>query len=267
MNPETVLITGASSGIGLELAKCFARDGSRLVLVARSTSALETLASELRHAHKIDVRVLTADLAEPGTPERLFAELKTAGVEVDVLVNNAGFGAHGLFHELPLSAQIDMVQVNVNALVHLTGLFLPGMVGRRRGGVMNIASTAAFQSGPRMAIYYATKAFVLSFSEALGEELRGSGVTVTTVCPGPTRTNFGKVARYRGSDGPLRAAMTAAAVAREGHQAFRRGRVLFINGWQNFLPTIAVRLLPRIVIRKIVKRLIAIRKPFTSDHR
>lgn len=261
MNTETVLVTGASSGIGLELARCFAADGCRLVLLGRNTPALETLAEELRQTHKIDVRVLTADLADPRAPEQVFSKLKSAGTEVDVLVNNAGFGAHGPFCELPLQTQLDMVKVNATALVHLTGLFLPGMIGRRRGGVMNIASTAAFQPGPRMAIYYATKAFVLSFSEAIGEELRGSGVTVTTVCPGPTRTNFGKVAKYRGSDGPLRAAMTAVAVAREGHRAFRRRRVLFINGWQNFLPTLIVRLLPRIVVRKMVKRLIAVRNP------
>lgn len=261
MNPETVLITGASSGIGLELAKAFAAEGCRLVLVARNTLTLENLAEELRRTRKVAVRVVPADLAEPDSPARIFAELASAGVQVDVLVNNAGFGAHGHFAELPLATQLDMVQVNVNALVNLTGLFLPGMIARQRGGVMNIASTAAFQAGPRMAVYYATKAFVLSFSEAIAEEVKDSGVTVTTVCPGPTRTNFGNVANFRGSDGLLRAAMTAEAVAQQGHRAFRRRRVVFINGWQNFFPTLVVRLLPRIVIRKIVKWLITIRKP------
>ena len=258
---ETVLITGASSGIGLELAKCFAADGARLVLVARNTPALESLAAELRHKFSIEVRVLFADLANPETPARIFSELQSAGIIVDVLVNNAGFGTHGDFLETPLARQLEMVQVNVTALTQLTGLFLPGMKERRRGGVMNIASTAAFQPGPRMAVYYATKAFVVSFSEALAEELHGTGVTVTAVCPGPTRTNFGNVANFRGSDSLLRGAMTAEAVAREGHRAFRRGRVLFINGWQNFFPTVAVRLAPRLVVRKAVKWLITIRKP------
>lgn len=205
--------------------------------------------------------MLPADLALPETPARIFAALQQDGVTVDVLVNNAGFGAHGNFAELPLPRQLEMVQVNITALTHLTGLFLPGMLARRRGGVLNIASTAAFQAGPRMAVYYATKAFVLSFSEAIAEELAGTGVTVTAVCPGPTRTNFGQVANFRGSDSVLRAAMTAAAVARHGHKAFRRGRFVVISGLQNFFPTLIVRLLPRLVIRKIVKWLITIRKP------
>ena len=258
---ETVLITGASSGIGLELAKCFAADGARLVLVARNTAALEALAAELRGKHRIEVRVLAADLAQPETTERIFAELKAGGVTVDVLVNNAGFGTHGEFVETPLERQLEMVQVNITTLIQLTGLFLPGMIERRRGGVLNVASTAAFQPGPRMAVYYATKAFVLSFSEAIAEEVAGLGVTVTALCPGPTKTNFGRVANFRGSDSVLRAAMTAEAVARHGHKAFRRGRFVVISGLQNLLPTLLVRLLPRIVIRKIVKWLITIRKP------
>lgn len=261
MNPETVLITGASSGIGWELAKCFAADGARLILVARSTPALESLAAELRHSFKVEVRVVTADLRLRETPARMFAALTAAGVTVDVLVNNAGFGAHGDFAELPLDRQLDMVQVNVTALMHLTGLFLPGMLERRRGGVLNIASTAAFQPGPRMAVYYATKAHVLSFGEALAEELTGTGVTVTTVCPGPTKTNFGNVANFRGSDSLLRGAMTAAAVAEHAHRAFRRKRVMAISGFSNRLLTVVVRGLPRLVVRKIVKWLITIRKP------
>ena len=258
---DTVLITGASSGIGLELARCFAADGSRLVLVARNTAALEALADELRRAHGGEVQVLTADLRVPETPERIFNALQSAGITVDVLVNNAGFGTHGDFAATPLARQLDMVQVNVTALMNLTGLFLPGMIARRCGGVMNIASVAGFQPGPRMAVYYATKAFVLSFSEAIAEELSGSGVTVTAVCPGPTKTNFGNVANFRGSDTVLRASMTAAAVARHGHRAFRRGRFVVLSGFRNFVPTVLVRLLPRIVVRKLVKALVSIRKP------
>ena len=260
-SPETVLITGASSGIGLELARCFAADGARLVLVARNTAALETLAAELRRKFSIEARVLTADLAQPGCAQKIFNELQAAGVTVDVLVNNAGFGTHGDFAETSQARQSEMVQVNVVALQELTGLFLPGMMARRRGGVLNVASTAAFQPGPRMAVYYATKAFVVSFTEAIAEETRGTGVTVTALCPGPTRTNFGNVANFRGSDGVLRAAMTAAAVASEGHAAFRNGRVLFINGWQNFIPMFLLRFFPHLIVRKVVKRLIAVRKP------
>ena len=261
---ETVLITGASSGIGLELAKCFAADGCRLILVARNTAALEALAEDLRRTHKIEVRALTADLRLPETPQRIFTALTGAGIVVDVLVNNAGFGTHGEFVETPLDRQLDMIQVNIAALTDLTGLFLPGMLSRQRGGVLNVASTAAFQPGPRMAVYYATKAFVVSFGEAIAEEVNGTGVTVTTVCPGPTRTNFGRVANFRGSDSLLRGAMTAEAVAVHGHAAFRRGRVLVISGLQNRLPAFLVKFLPRIFVRKVVKRLITVRKPFSE---
>lgn len=263
MNNETVLVTGASSGIGLELAKCFAAEGCRLVLVARNTEALQSLADELRKAHGIEARVLTADLALPETPARIFAELQSAGVIVDVLVNNAGFGAHGQFNELPLQRQLDMAQVNVTALMHLTGLFLPGMIERRRGGVMNVASTAAFQAGPRMAVYYASKAFVLSFSEAIAEELNGTGVTVTAVCPGPTRTNFGKAASYKSASYLSKGAMSAEAVARHGHCAFRRGRFVVISGMHNRLLVSLVRLMPRSIARKAVKFLNTVRMPMT----
>ena len=261
MKDETVLITGASSGIGLELARCFAAEGCRLILLARSAPALETLAAELRQQYRIEARVLVADLALPETPRRIFDALTREGVAVDVLVNNAGFGAHGKFTELPLHRQLDMVQVNVTALTQLTGLFLPGMIGRRRGGVMNIASVAAFQSGPRMAVYYATKAFVLSFSEAVAVETRGMGVTVTAVCPGPTRTNFGKAANYRSTRTPVRGAMTAQAVAVHGHRAFRRGRFVVISGLPNRLLTVIVRLSPRFVVRRVVAWLNAGRLP------
>ncbi len=256
MNPqtaETVLITGASSGIGRELAKCFATDSGRLILVARSEAALDSLAGELRNAHGLAVHVLPGDLARPETPLRLFTELQRAGICVDVLVNNAGFGAHGDFAELPLPHQLAMVQVNVTSLMHLTALLLPGMIARRRGGVLNVASTAAFQPGPGMAVYFATKGCVLSFGEALAEELKGRGITVTTLCPGPTRTNFGKVANFRGGDHLTRHAMSAEVVARYGHCAFRRGRVLAIPGTSNWLLTLLVRVMPRFAVRKIVK--------------
>lgn len=250
---ETVLVTGASSGIGLELARCFAAEGCRLVLAARNVGALEDLAAECRRLHGVEVLVQAADLAKPDTPVRLFGDLQQAGVAVNVLVNNAGFGAHGDFVELPLARQLEMVQVNVTALMHLTGLFLPGMFSCRRGGVLNVGSVAGFQPGPGMAVYFATKAYVLSFGEALAEEVKGRGVTVTTLCPGPTKTNFGKVANFRGGESLTKHALSAATVARHGHAAFRRGRVLAIPGLSNRLLTLIVRLTPRFAVRRIVR--------------
>jgi hypothetical protein len=255
MSLETVLVTGASSGIGLELARCFAADGSRLVLVARKGNALEALAGELRNVHQIQAQVITADLAHPESPARLLAHLQSAGLKIDVLVNNAGFGAQGKFAELPLGRQLEMLQVNMTTLTHLTGLLLPGMIERRRGGILNVASTAAFQPGPGMAIYYATKAYVLSFSEALAEELAGTGVTVTAVCPGPTTTNFGAAANMRTRGFVKKVSMSAEEVARQGHAGYRRGKAVVINGFRNALPAFLVRLLPRAVVRKVARRL------------
>ena len=260
INSETVLVTGASSGIGRELARSFASEGSGLVLVARNTGALLTLADELRREHKVKVTVLTADLAEPGSPLKIFNELHASGIAVDVLVNNAGFGAHGPFAELPLERQLEMIQVNITALTHLTGLFLPAIIKRRRGGVLNVASTAAFQPGPGMAVYYASKAYVLSFSEAIAEELAGSGATVTALCPGPTaNTNFGTTARFQGPAILTQGALSAETVARCGHQAFRRGRFVVIPGARNSLLALAVRFMPRLVVRKFVKAVMGMR--------
>jgi uncharacterized protein len=251
MAHETVLITGASSGIGRELAKCFARDGSRLALVARSGGALQTLADELRKAHKVDARVFTVDLARADAPTQVLNHLETAGFKIDILVNNAGFGAQGHFAELPLERQMHIIQVNVTTLTQLTRLLLPGMIERRRGGVLNVASTAAFQAGPNMAVYYATKAYVLSFSEALAEELSGTGVSVTALCPGPTQTNFFAAAAIRTSRLFNWGAMSAEAVARVGHDAFRRKQVVAIPGFRNQLLAFLVRLVPRVVARRI----------------
>jgi short-subunit dehydrogenase len=253
-HPEAVLITGASSGIGRELARCFAAEGSRLILIARNTSALDKLVGELRRDYSVEATVLTADLSLPETPKKIFSELKGRGIVVDVLVNNAGFGAHGLFSELPLQRQLEMIQVNVAALTELTGLFLPGMVERRLGGVLNVASVAGFVPGPGMAVYYATKAFVLSFTEALAGELAGTGVKVMALCPGPTETNFGKVARAKDSRLMRVASMSAKEVALQGHRAFRGGRTVFVSGWKNRLLVLLVRLMPRQFVRRIVKK-------------
>jgi short-subunit dehydrogenase len=255
INQETVLVTGASSGIGLELARCFAGDQSRLVLVARNLVAMERLAVELRRQHQIEVQLITSDLARSESPREIFAELQRRGTPpVDVLVNNAGFGLHGRFAELPLIRQLEMVQVNVAALVALTRLFLPGMLQRRRGGVLNSGSVAGYLPGPSMAVYYASKAFVQSFSEALCEELRGSGVGVTNLCPGPTESNFSLVARSYQQRELQAAKMSAAAVAKAGHRAFRRNQCVTVPGIKNRMLVQLTRILPRAILRRLVGR-------------
>jgi uncharacterized protein len=250
---ETVLITGASSGIGLELAKCFAADGCRLILVARNREAMEMLAEELRRKNKIEAIVLPADLSLPETPRRIFEMLSAQKISVDVLVNNAGFGAHGAFLEMSLSRQLEMLQVNVAALTELTGLFLPGMIKRKRGGILNVGSVAGFVPGPGMTVYYATKAFVLSFTEALAEELAGTGLAVSVLCPGPTESNFGNVARGEKVRQIKTSKMSAEAVAVHGHRAFRNGKLTAVPGLQNKIFVFLNRILPRSLPRKIVK--------------
>lgn len=251
---ETALITGASSGIGLELAKCFAVDGSRLVLVARNQAALEKLAEELKQKNKIQTIVLPADLSLPETPKQIFDKLAAQKVSVDVLVNNAGFGLHGRFAEMPLQRQLEIIQVNVNALTNLTGLFLPEMLQRRAGGILNVGSVAGFVPGPGLAIYYATKAFVQSFSEALAEELDGSGVSVTNLCPGPTETNFSAVARGQKARTASRGKMSAEDVARIGYSDFRAKKVISIPGLSNKALVQLVRFIPRSAVRRMVNR-------------
>jgi short-subunit dehydrogenase len=258
MRTETVLVTGASSGIGRELAKCFAADECQMILVSRKTDELEALAAELRTTFKIQAQVFACDLAEPEAPARLVARLGKAGIQVDVLVNNAGFGAQGKFFELDLKRQLDMVQVNVTALLHLTGLLLPGIVKRGHGGILNVASTASFQPGPGMAVYYATKAFVLSFSEAIAEELAGTSIIVSALCPGPTTTNFGKAAGGKFRPIAQKVAMTAESVARIGHRAYRRGKVVAVTGVRNKVVPLLVRMTPRATVRKIARRLNAV---------
>lgn len=248
---ETALITGASSGIGLEFAKLFAADGVDLVLLARREDRLRRLADELRAAHGVDVRVLVADLADPQAPQAVFDELQAAGGRVDVLVNNAGIGVWGSFAERDLGRQLEMVQVNVAALTALTRLFVPGMVERRRGAILNVGSAAGFLPGPRMAVYFATKAYVLSFTEALAVELRGTGVTVTLFAPGATATEFPERA---GMPGFKLGASDAATMARAGYHGMRAGRVVVVPAPKSRLIALAVRILPRAVIRAIMGR-------------
>jgi short-subunit dehydrogenase len=251
---ETALITGASSGIGLELARCFAGEGANLVLVARNLEALHRLAAELESKHQIKVRCLRADLSLPETPEQIFAEVAGLGVTVDVLVNNAGFGLQGEFLKLSLVRQVEMIRVNITALTHLTGLFLPGMIQRGRGGVLNVGSVAGFLPGPNLAVYYASKAFVLSFTEALAAETAGTGLRISVLCPGPTESNFGVVARGGKSRQFERRKMSAREVAQIGLRKFRAGQVVVVPGASNRALVLLPRLLPRSLARWGVKK-------------
>jgi len=231
---STALITGASAGLGLELAHLFAADGHGLVLVARRRDRLEALAAELGERYGIEATPIPVDLARSEGPGELYDTVRRAGIDVDFLVNNAGFGTNGPFVELDLQRELDLVQVNIAALVHLTRLFLPAMVERSRGRVLNIGSTAGFQPGPFMASYYASKAFVNHFSEALAVELKGTGVTVTVHCPGATATEFGAIAgndRSKLFKGKVVA--DAKEVAREAYESMHAGKRMVVHGLKN----------------------------------
>lgn len=238
-------------GLGAEYARLFAADGHDVVLVARSTEKLETLAAELRARHGVHARVLPADLGDPSAPARVVGEFEQAGTTIDFLVNNAGFGAVGHFFELDPQLQQNMIQVNVAALVALTRLVLPGMLARNSGRVLNVASTAGFQAGPDMAVYYATKAFVISFSEAIAYELKGTSVTVTAHCPGATDTGFGRTSGNIDSKLFRARVADAALVARDGYDAMLRGRVLAIEGTLNWLVAESNRFVPRAWVRPL----------------
>jgi hypothetical protein len=251
---RTALITGASSGIGLDLARLFAADKWDVALVARSEGKLNDLAAELRGAHGITARVIAADLAKPDAPAKIMEALD--GIEVDALVNNAGFGLGGEFAKTDLSAELEMIQVNITALTHLTKLVLPSMIARRHGAILNLASTAAFQPGPLMAVYYATKAYVLSFSEAIADELRDSGVTVTALCPGPTATGFASAANVESSTlFKMMPPADSKSVARAGYDAMKAGKRIVIPGAKNKLLAQAIRLSPRRLVTTIVRKM------------
>jgi short-subunit dehydrogenase len=251
----SALVTGASAGIGLEIARLLAEDGLDLILVARRKERLDQLAAELIESHGIRARVFDEDLSDRHACFRIESRLRQRGAIPDVLVNNAGFGARGRHVELGLERQISMLDVNVVALTLLTRLLLPHMLERGRGTILNVASTAAFQPGPNMAVYYASKAYVVSYSEALAEELRGSKVTVSCLCPGPTETEFREVAGMGDSLLFRLGTMDASRVARTGVSAMRRKKSLAIPGLVNRAGVVATRLAPRLLVRRIVARL------------
>ena len=240
------LITGASAGLGTEFARQLAKTGHRLVLVARRKDRLEALAAELGNA-----RAVAADLAKPGAAAALMASVAAAGERVELLVNNAGFGLTGRFFELDSSRQREMIDLNVGALTDLCRLVAPQMVERRSGGILNVASTAAFQAGPGMAVYFATKAYVLSFSEALHEELKPHGVKVSCLCPGPTRTEFGEVAGFAKEGAFDRLAMEARPVVAAGLKGLERNRAVVVPGAVNKIGAASTRFIPRPALRRI----------------
>ncbi len=254
--PKNALVTGASGGIGEELARLYAADDYHLVLVARSRDKLDKLADELSAAHNIHARVIACDLSHADAPQQIFDELQSAKIHVDALVNNAGFGTYGAFDETSLTASLEMLQLNIVSLTHLTKLFLPDMLRARHGQILNVASTAAFQPGPLMAVYYASKAYVLSFSEALANELHDAGIVVSTLCPGPTQTGFQQRAamgdsKLVSSDGM----MDARTVAVAGYRGMLEGRTVVIPGFKNRLLATSVRFAPRSLITKVVRRM------------
>jgi len=247
----TALITGASAGLGVHFAEALAARGHDLILTARRLDRLETLATDLRARHGIAVAVIAADLADPAAPGELMAEIGRRGLAVNWLINNAGFGLHGPFAELDAAAQAHMIDVNCRAPMVLARAVLPGMIQMRGGGILNVASTAAFQPGPWMAVYYATKAFLLSFSEALHEEVRGHGVHVAAICPGPTQTEFFDAAGM-GDDLLLRRlASSPERVVRDGLAALDRNRAVRVSGLRNRVMAWSPMFGPRWLVRRV----------------
>jgi hypothetical protein len=252
---KTALITGASVGIGRNLAEVFAAAGHHLVVTARNREQLTDLAVRLRQQQGVNVEVMQKDLGLAGAAQELFDQTQARGIAIEYLVNNAGFGTHGKFAESDVAEQLAMMQVNVVALTHLTRLFLPPMLARKSGRVLNVASVAAFQSGPLMAVYYASKAYVVSFSEALDAEMKGKGVTVTVLCPGPTKTEFQKRAGIENTRLFRSNTMSSADVARIGYDAMMAGRRRIIPGFRNRMLVVGAKLAPRSVSTAIAKKM------------
>jgi short-subunit dehydrogenase len=261
---QTALITGASAGIGRDLAKEFAAHGYDLVLTARREAALTALAGELRAAHGTKSEIIASDLSQPSAPHAIFEFTSNHQLTIDVLVNNAGFGANGAFADIDLKTHMEMLAVNISSLVELSRLYLPSMLKNKRGGVLNVASTAAFVPGPFMTVYYATKAFVLSFSEGLANEVAGTGVTISCLCPGATTTEFqerAKLDQSRLFAGPH--IMSSADVARQGYAGFAAGKTVVITGSFNKAAVLSARLLPRSLAANVARRL---QEPTSQNH-
>jgi uncharacterized protein len=251
---NVALITGASAGLGAEFARRLAGEKNNLLLVARRADKLEALASELRKAHNVEVFVEASDLSQPDAVSQLMSKLKVKGLDVDCLINNAGFGLNGEFATLDGAKQTEMINLNVTALTELCHAVLPGMIARKSGQILNVASTAAFQAGPLMAVYYASKAYVLSFSEALHEEVKRHGIHVSALCPGPTATEFFSAADM-GKSLLMKMASHPDAVVSDGLRALKSNKAFVVSGVMNKLMAHATRLAPRFFTRKLAKSL------------
>ena len=252
---KTALTTGASGGIGYELALLLARDGFDCILVARSRDKLDELAARLESEFRVKTLVVARDLSKSTAVDEIYEEVSAASMSIDVLVNNAGFPVYGRFVDTDWQAELDMLQVNVVALTALTKLFVRGMVERRNGRILNLASTAAFVPGPLMAVYYASKAYVLSFSQALANELQGTGVTVTALAPGPTRTGFQKRGVMEDSRLVRGQIADAKSVAAAGYHGMMRGKTIVIPGFSNKLIPWVARVSPRGAVTRVVRRM------------
>jgi short-subunit dehydrogenase len=252
MSENVVLVTGATTGIGYELSHLFGQEKKNLVLVARSKQKLEEVGEELKQKYGINVYIYPLDLALPDSPLNLYNFTQSKNLHVDVLINNAGFGIKGRVSEIPLNEELGMIQVNITSLVELTKRYLPNMIKEKKGKILNVASTASFQPGPFMSGYYASKAFVLHYSEGLAEEVADYGITVTALCPGPTITAFQLRAKMEETllfKSPF--TMTGKEVAQIGFDAMNSGRVVIISGIMNFILAQGTRLSPRFLVRKI----------------
>jgi len=253
---KTVLITGASSGIGLELARIFAAKGFNLVIVSRNVIELSKLKTELTDKHKVYVEEIVKDLSVPGAAKEVYDEVKSLSFEVDYLINNAGFGDFGEFYKSDWDKQERMINVNMLALTHLTRLYLPEMIKKKSGKIMNVASTAAFQPGPLMSVYYASKAYVLSFTEAIANEAEGTGVTVTALCPGPTKSGFQKAANVESSKRlNAKSIPDSKAVAEFGYKAMMKGKRVAVHGIMNKELAFFSRRAPKGIILKAVRKI------------
>lgn len=251
---KTALITGAASGIGYEISRFFANDGYNLVLIDRNEKVLLNVADKFQKQFSISVTTIIKDLSIPNSPIEVFRELQKKSLDIDVLVNNAGFGNYGFFTSTNLQSELEMLQVNLVCLTHLTKLFVQPMVKQGSGKILNVASAAAFQPGPLMAVYFATKAYVLSFSEAIANELQGTGVSVTALCPGPTESAFHQTTGM--ADTKLvkdKKMMDAATVAKIGYHGLMANKTVVIPGLQNRIQAEMVRFIPRNIVTKLVR--------------
>ena len=252
---KTALITGASGGIGLELARLHASKGDNLVLVARSREKLAEVKTELESKFKVSIYNIVKDLSVKDAAKEVFYEVKKQNIIIDYLINNAGFGDFGLFAKSNWEKQEGMINLNITALTQLTWLFLPEMISRGEGKILNVSSLAAFQPGPTMSVYFASKAFVMSFSEALNNEVRDKGITVTTLCPGPTESNFHAVVLGDPKLVRERKMMTAKEVAKIGYRAMMNGKSVVIPGFINSFLVFASRFVPRELVIKMIRRI------------